>query len=196
MLILGELLLREFWASDIAPLAAGRNSRRLAALAQPMLPRPVTEPVLRARFEQGVAAVSSGGAADVEFVVARRRDRRSRPLGVAGLYGVDHEHGTAEIGVDITAKKGRGGGLGLDAFVLLADYALHDLRLHRVSAHVKASNVRARGALARIGLTEEGVLRDARWIDGRFESLHVFAMLAPEWDPALRSWRDRARPVA
>jgi RimJ/RimL family protein N-acetyltransferase len=76
-------------------------------------------------------------------------------------------------------EKGRGHGrAALRAAVALA---FADPRTHRVWLDVKPHNERARALYRSEGFVEEGVLRDALWHDGRFESLVVMSILRPEW---------------
>lgn len=189
MLTLNAVTLRPFTEEDIDFLVRARTDLSIEAASQPTEPRPVTAALFRGRLATGVAAVSSGGNDDVEFIVTRAADPTGAALGIAGLYGVDRFNGTAEVGASIVEPSARGEGLGIDAYVALMHYGFRTLGLHKLFGYVKGNNAAARGTLRRIGLNEEGILREHRWIDGERVDLHMYGLLARDLRPELADWR-------
>jgi RimJ/RimL family protein N-acetyltransferase len=100
----------------------------------------------------------------VEFTVYDRSD--AAPVGTVGLFGIEHTHGLAKLGIAIGERRGQG--LGTDATRLALDYAFHVLHLHNVMLEVlewNAAGVRAyeRAGFRRIGLRRGAVVsRGAR----------------------------------
>jgi RimJ/RimL family protein N-acetyltransferase len=76
-------------------------------------------------------------------------------------------------------EKGRGHGRA--ALRLATAQAFEEHRAHRLWLDVKPHNERARSLYRSAGFVEEGVLRDALFHGGRFESLVVMSILRPEW---------------
>ena len=73
----------------------------------------------------------------VEFTVYDRTD--STPVGTAGLFQIDHVHGTAKFGIAIGERRGQG--LGTEATRLVLDFAFHVLQLRNVLLEAMEWNV-------------------------------------------------------
>jgi RimJ/RimL family protein N-acetyltransferase len=76
-------------------------------------------------------------------------------------------------------EKGRGHGRAALRAVMASAFGEHDA--HRLWLDVKPHNERALALYRSAGFVEEGLLRDALYHDGRFESLIVMSVLRPEW---------------
>jgi RimJ/RimL family protein N-acetyltransferase len=74
-----------------------------------------------------------------------------------------------------------GQGLGTDAVQTVLDACFGGWNLHRVWLRSEAWNVRAHRLYARCGFRHEGTLRQAAFLDGRYEDVLVFGLLAEEW---------------
>lgn len=75
------------------------------------------------------------------------------------------------------APKGTGRKLGTIAL----NYAFGHLKLHKVCGQAIASNQASIVFHQRLGFQQEGVLRDQRYIDSAYHSLHCFGLLSVEW---------------
>jgi RimJ/RimL family protein N-acetyltransferase len=97
-----------------------------------------------------------------------------------------HLHG--EIGYWIGASSW-GHGFATEASRALVAYAFDELGLHRVQGRHFIRNPASGRVLQKLGMSLEGVHRDAyrRW--GAFESVALYAVLAPDWYAA----RERER---
>jgi diamine N-acetyltransferase len=93
----------------------------------------------------------------VEFTVYDRSD--STPVGTAGLFHIAHAHGTAEFGIAIGERRGRG--LGTEATRLALDFAFHVLQLRNVLLETLEWNVAGLTAYERAGFRRIGVRRGA-----------------------------------
>lgn len=99
----------------------------------------------------------------VEFTVYDCTD--STPVGTAGLLRIDHAHGTAEFGIAIGERRGRG--LGTEATRLVLDFAFHVLHLRNVLLETLEWNVAGLTAYERAGFRRVGVRRGAVMSRGR-----------------------------
>lgn len=126
-----------------------------------------------------------GNQAEVLFVIYELST--SRPIGTAGLHGVNHRHGTATFGIMIGEKECWGRGYGTEATRLTLDYAFSVLGLHNVLLTVYEYNRRGIRAYEKAGFRPIGRRTGARRIgDRRYDELYMEA-LAPDFaDSALR----------
>jgi diamine N-acetyltransferase len=76
-------------------------------------------------------------------------------------------------------EKRRGHGRAALRLAIAAAFEEHGA--HRLWLDVKPHNERALALYRSAGFVEEGLLRDALYYDGRFESLIVMSILRPEW---------------
>jgi ribosomal-protein-alanine N-acetyltransferase len=100
-------------------------------------------------------------------------------LGAISLqFSMTHLHG--ELAYWIGAPSW-GNGYATEAAMALTNFAFTDLRLHRVEGRHFIRNVASGRVMTKLGMQVEGIHRDAfrRW--GRFESVAVYSVLAPEW---------------
>jgi diamine N-acetyltransferase len=112
-------------------------------------PWPVTLEERTAWFDQAVAATDVA-----RFTVYERATWRA--VGMAGLYGIDFRHGTAEFGLMIGEPEARNRGYGTEATRLVADYAFNALGLHSVMLRVLSYNLAGLRAYAKAGFQEFG----------------------------------------
>ena len=99
----------------------------------------------------------------VEFTVYDCTD--STPVGTAGLLQIAHANGTAEFGIAIGERRGRG--LGTEATRLVLDFAFHVLQLRNVLLETLEWNVAGLAAYERAGFRRIGVRRGARISHGQ-----------------------------
>lgn len=74
-----------------------------------------------------------------------------------------------------------GGGLATEMAEALCRLCLTELELHRVSACCNAQNAASARVLEKAGMVSEGVLRQARYKNGRWEDELRFGLLKDEW---------------
>ena len=100
-------------------------------------------------------------------------------IGYVQICGIDAVHRSAEIGICIGDAVHRGRGLGHEALALAIAYCWDTLNLTRITLSVFASNQPAIALYARLGFEREGVLRQARFINGEWLDLVAMALLHP-----------------
>ncbi len=99
----------------------------------------------------------------IEFTVYARSD--SAPVGTAGLMGISHAHGSAELAIALGERRGQG--LGTEATRLVLDFAFNVLQLRNVLLETLEWNVAGLTAYERAGFRRIGVRRAARMSRGR-----------------------------
>ncbi len=87
----------------------------------------------------------------------------------------------AELGIAVQDKSQWNKGYGTDAVKLALEYGFDDLELNRVELTTDAANVRGRRCYEKCGFVEEGVLRQHRFVEGRFGDTIVMSVLLEEW---------------
>ena len=100
--------------------------------------------------------------------------------GVVGMHKIDWLSRNVELGYWLS-RRFRGSGLMTDACRRMISHAFEELGLHRVSVRCAARNVKSCAVPERLGFTLEGTLREAQFLNGRYEDLRLFAMLRPDW---------------
>jgi diamine N-acetyltransferase len=105
-------------------------------------------------------------------------DGRAVGFALLRLHRDDHAVELRRIAV---TEKSRGYGRATLELAIRAAFEEHGA--HRLWLDVKPHNERARSLYRSAGFVEEGLLRDALYCDGRFESLVVMSILRPEWTP-------------
>ena len=101
-----------------------------------------------------------------------------RPVGFA-LLRLHPDDRAVELRRLAVTEKRRGYGRAALRLAMARAFDEHDA--HRLWLDVKPHNERARSLYRSAGFVEEGLLRDALYHDGRFESLIVMSVLRPEW---------------
>lgn len=104
-------------------------------------------------------------------------------VGQIGLSDVDSDQRSAYIVRAVIDPRRRGEGLGRAMFSATLSHAFGELGLHRVEQRILASNGPALGCAEGLGFWRDGVLRDARHMNGSVEDLVILSMLEPEWRP-------------
>ncbi len=74
-----------------------------------------------------------------------------------------------------------GAGLGSDALETVLDACFAGWNLHRVWLRVEVANERAHCLYQRHGFVHEGTLREAAFLDGRYQDVAILGLLAREW---------------
>jgi len=87
----------------------------------------------------------------------------------------------AELSLLIGDAERWGQGLGTDAVHTVIDASFGGWNLQRVWLRSEAWNVRAHRLYERCGFRTEGTLRQAAFLDGRYEDVLLFGLLAEEW---------------
>ncbi len=131
----------------------------------------------------------------LDFVV---HDREHGPIGVTGLAELSTRDRRAMVGTWF-GRDHWGTGANAESKALVAHLAFGICGFERIGAYANPENVRSSRALERVGFTREGTLRGWHRHGDRQLDVHVFGMLAADWeDGPLREVRVAAigRPPA
>jgi RimJ/RimL family protein N-acetyltransferase len=136
-------------------------------------------PVSRAQEERFIEHVSIPSHTSREFALETIADRTY--LGGIGLHDIDWILRSAEAGIVIGNKDYWGKGYGTDAMRTLMRLAFDRMNMHRVWLRVYDFNVRAIASYERCGFQRWGVLRDGKFIRGRYHDTIVMGILESEY---------------
>lgn len=114
------------------------------------------------------------------FIAQKKADHK--PVGMIGLYEIDHANHNAEIGSTIVGDRSMWGkGIASEMISLLLEYGFVDLSLQRIYAVALDANLASQRVKEKCGFTKEGILRQAHYTNGRFEDVHLYAIIRKQW---------------
>lgn len=109
-------------------------------------------------------------------------DRKGKPIGFAGLYGIHLTARKAEFRILIGEKKVWGKGYGTEITELLTFYGFDRLNLHRVYLGIASTvNKGAIRAYEKAGYKYEGTLRDDMYRNSRYHDSIIMSILRDEY---------------
>ena len=115
------------------------------------------------------------------FIAETKED--GKPIGMIGLYDIDHKNHKAELGSTMVGERSmQGKGIATQMINLLLDYAFADLNMNRVYAYVVDYNKPSIRAKKKCGFTHEGILRQDHYSDGAFHDVHLFGITRMDWN--------------
>ena len=100
-------------------------------------------------------------------------------MGVVAYYFYKAEHKKAEVGFWIFPQYWNKGFIS-EALKAVINYCQTEKRIHRLEAFVEEGNAASSKVLEKAGFQYEGTMRDCEIKDGRYISLHVYALLSGE----------------
>lgn len=103
------------------------------------------------------------------------------PIGTLAFVSINwHDH-SSEIGIAIGEKSYWNKGYGTEALQLLLNYGFQTVGLNRIWLRVYESNERGIHAYLKAGFVHEGIMRQARWKNGKFINMNIMSVLRDEW---------------
>ena len=136
-------------------------------------------PVSRALEERFIEHASMPSHTAHEFAIETLADRTY--IGGVGLQDIDWILRSAEAGIVIGNKYYWGKGYGSDAMKVLMRLAFDRMNLHRLWLRVYDFNHRAIASYEKCGFQRWGVLRDGKFIRGRYHDTIVMGILESEY---------------
>ncbi len=137
--------------------------------------KPLTRDSARALLNQQL-----GDAKGVYFSIVRQDT--GQVIGYTFLAQIMRNHHVAnEFGIVIGARGLWGQGYGSEATRLMLKYGFRELKLHKIQLLVLDFNERARRLYRRHGFMEEGILREARIVDGVWYDVVLMGILEHEY---------------
>jgi len=182
----GKLVrIRAYEKSDLEAVMAWVNdeevTRNLGA-------GPISFPMSRAQEEQFLdfATRSPADATNKIFAIETLSDRNY--IGGIDVRGINWIDRNAEIGITIGDKSYWGKGYGTDAMRVIMRMGFEVMGLHRMWLKVLASNPRGIRCYEKCGFRREGVLREDRFVEGKFVDGIIMAILNDEYRAASQTW--------
>ena len=159
--------LRPIEREDLDFFRAQKNDRRVW---QPLgWPKPQNSEHLETFFEETVC-----GAEGVHLLIAIDGEA----VGQVGFHTVDSDQ--AELGYWIAPAE-QDNGYGADAVGTLVEYGFEQRGLHRVEAGVFEFNDASQAVLESLGFSRELRQREAAFVNGGYQDLLRYDVLASEW---------------
>ena len=103
-------------------------------------------------------------------------------LGLVSLASIDYMNQSAEMHIMIGDRTNQGRGVGTFAVREILRHAFYNMNLQRVELAVLESNSRARHLYEKMGFLQEGIKRQARFKEGSFQNVVLYAILKDEFD--------------
>jgi diamine N-acetyltransferase len=101
-------------------------------------------------------------------------------IGFIILQQIDNPNRALEFRRIVIAEKGRG--YGRACLQWIKKYCFEELQFHRLWLDVFTDNERAIRLYESEGFVREGTLKDHLFVDGKFRSLHLYAMLEEDYE--------------
>ena len=115
----------------------------------------------------------------VWFVIVLKENERM--IGEAGLLRMFPAWRTTDLSIIIGDKEAWAQGYGVEAILLLLDYAFGYLNMHRVALGVVGFNERALRFYEKVGFQREGIQRDGYYHDHRYHDFVMMSILEDEF---------------
>lgn len=107
-------------------------------------------------------------------------DFETKMVGEISLKSIRWFNRKAEIGIYI--QQGfREKGIAGQALRLFIGYVFNTMNFHRLEAEVVDYNSSAKRLFENLGFKQEGILREAKFFNGRFHDIISYGILASEW---------------
>lgn len=94
-------------------------------------------------------------------------------IGLIGLYNIHNIYQNCEIGMYIGEKDFQGKGYAKEAYYLIERYAVEYLNMRKIKLFVVNDNTNAISFWSKLGFETVGILKEERYIKGRFRDLSV-----------------------
>lgn len=101
-------------------------------------------------------------------------------IGMIGFHQLNWLNKRAEIGCWLSADQ-QGKGLMTTACGALLQIGFEHYGLHRIEIRVAAQNQKSRAIPERLGFKKEGELKEATYLNGRYEDIVIYGMTATEY---------------
>jgi len=115
------------------------------------------------------------------LVIEIRKGKAWKAIGNCGVFGIEWENRSAELGIMIGEKTEWNKGYGAESMLLLLKHGFETMNLNRIALRVYAENVRAVRSYEKAGFVLEGRMREAVYKHGKYDDVLVMSVLRSEW---------------
>jgi RimJ/RimL family protein N-acetyltransferase len=178
----GKLVrLRAYEKTDLDALMTWVNDEEVTRnLAAPMI-----YPLSRAAEENYLRENATASDAERRWAI---ETLAGEYLGGISLMTIDWINRSAQVGLVIGSKVNWGKGFGTDAMRVVLRFGFDKMNLHRVWLNVYEFNVRGIKSYEKSGFKREGILRDYRFLDGRYHDSVLMGILEGDYREAAKTW--------
>ncbi|MCD6576659.1 MAG: GNAT family N-acetyltransferase [Anaerolineaceae bacterium] len=103
-------------------------------------------------------------------------------IGNLGFMRVNQHDRSAEIGISIGEKQFWNQGYGTEAMRLMIRHGFEDLNFNRIYLYVYETNPRGKRCYEKAGFKVDGRLRQARFLEGKYQDVFIMSILKSEWN--------------
>lgn len=111
-----------------------------------------------------------------------RKGKGWKLIGNCGVFGIEWENRSGELGIMIGEKSEWNKGYGAEGMSLLLKHGFETLNLNRIYLRVYAYNIGAVRAYEKAGFILEGRLREAVYKLGKYDDVLIMSVLRSDWD--------------
>jgi RimJ/RimL family protein N-acetyltransferase len=116
----------------------------------------------------------------IYFGLVKKSD--DKLIGYVHLEGISWQHKLCrDIGILIGEKDEWSKGFGTEGMNLMIRYAFKDLGLHRLELMTFPFNKRGLAVWKKCGFTKEGIMRNARFVNGKWQDVIFMSLLEDEY---------------
>ncbi len=168
--------LRSIELTDLDAIMENWNNLKLRRFLHE--PRPFS----RVEEEEWIRSTWRRRKAGTDFQFAIEHKETKEFLGTAGLFSLNQVARSIELGIAIHAEKNWGKGYGTDTMKVLLEFGFNYLNLNSVRLRVNDFNVRGIKTYKKVGFTEVGKLRQANFVEGKYNDMIFMDILREEWE--------------
>lgn len=155
-----NITLRRFQASDTEYLSRCYASDAFMRFYHHFLPRNQAPEMLANKLRQ-TAQLHPCQTKSIDWLICRTdRTNNPRPIGIANLVDIQFAHRRAELLIGIPDPADRLSHAGLEACLLIMDFAFNRVKFNKLTSYVYAINPAAQKNTLALGFSQEGYLRE------------------------------------
>lgn len=102
-------------------------------------------------------------------------------VGRIGIYKIDQQHKTGEIGYWLIENK-QGKGLMTQCCKALVGFCFGNLQLNRIEIRCGTGNLKSKSIPERLNFKREGIMRQGEFLNDHFNDLYIYSLLKSEQD--------------
>lgn len=108
-------------------------------------------------------------------------DDEGKIIAMGGLTGINSEHKNSEFYVMVNPTM-QGKGIGKQVSYWIYNYGFSILNLHKIFLYTNDDNVAAYSIYEKAGFILEGILREHKWKNNKFQNRRFYGLLQSDWD--------------